>query len=453
MIFFYNMYTSTIGRTFINAYNERNKTHYNAETFFKEKFVPLFFDHPKYMMTAGNSPLENPKLSWEDMIKGKKPFESQEKRAERINKMYTKIKEENPSDTIARGYPVADNTAGTSGQKSSISYSDNKDIIYLSWIGDALAVGVSGGISILFNHPDILLNIFDGWKHYRSYLENIPMLKGNQINTWNGHWISHRYDDSEYISSDPMFGFNPLISNGTSNEVISISTISWVKILIRLSLHYPTNSIIGYLYNIGQTNTTIGFIPFNLNEIRSVKHFCEVVFGTDNISFKKYREHIEELYGTAYGIRTICQNGSIGIKALEPKDLRAYLPTSKGAKKIIINDESQVINFNLYIIWILAMLNNEKLWDLSQDAAKMFLRYEAGAGKMRSNRINDVKKLLESTNKELFLQNTIPLLKDFEEEEDRNELNELCKVIATMPRDNFPYFNTLIRVQYAFFNH
>ena len=42
------------------------------------------------MMTAGNSPLENPKLSWEDMIKGKKPFETPEQRKERICKMIKK---------------------------------------------------------------------------------------------------------------------------------------------------------------------------------------------------------------------------------------------------------------------------------------------------------------------------------------------------------------------------
>jgi hypothetical protein len=446
------MYTSTIGRTFLNAYNEKNSSHYSAETFFKEKFVPLFFDHPKYMMTAGNSPLENPKLSWEDMIKGKKPYESKEKRAERIGKMYTKIREEEPSDTIARGYPVADDTAGTSGQKSSVSYSGNKDLIYLSWIGEALAIGVSGGISILFNHPQILLDIYDGWEHYRNWLENIHLLKGNQINTWNGHWISHRYD-SDYMLSDPMFGFSPLTSDNTPNEVISIPTISWVKITLGISLCYPIDNLVGYLYNIGQTNTTIGFIPFHLSEIRSIKHFYEVVFGIDKISFKEYRKHIENLYGTAYGIRTICQNGSIGIKALEPKDLRSYLPTSKGVKKVTINDKSQEINLKTYLIWIIAMLNNEKLWELSQDTARLFLQYETGAGKTRSDRATKVKVLLESTNSRLFLQNTVPLLEEINDEEERVKLMELCKVVADMPRDNFPYFNTLIRVQYAFLNH
>lgn len=80
------MYTTTVGKTFLKEYNERLQTHYTAKTFFEEVFVPLFFDHQKYMMTAGNSPLENPKLSWDDMIKGKKPFETPEKRKERIDK-------------------------------------------------------------------------------------------------------------------------------------------------------------------------------------------------------------------------------------------------------------------------------------------------------------------------------------------------------------------------------
>lgn len=59
---------------FLDAYNEREGTHYDARTFFTEIFCPLFFDHHKYMMTAGNSPLENPKISWGDMISGKKPW-------------------------------------------------------------------------------------------------------------------------------------------------------------------------------------------------------------------------------------------------------------------------------------------------------------------------------------------------------------------------------------------
>lgn len=42
-------------------------------------------------MTAGNSPLENPKLSWDDMIKGKKPYETPEQRKSRFEKMIKKL--------------------------------------------------------------------------------------------------------------------------------------------------------------------------------------------------------------------------------------------------------------------------------------------------------------------------------------------------------------------------
>ena len=70
------MITSQIGRIFLNAYNEKYAKEHDAKTFFSEVFYPLFFNHQKYMMTAGNSPLENPKLSWDDMIRGKKPFET-----------------------------------------------------------------------------------------------------------------------------------------------------------------------------------------------------------------------------------------------------------------------------------------------------------------------------------------------------------------------------------------
>lgn len=442
------MYTSTIGKTFLNAYNKRNNTSYSAESFFKEIYIPLFFDHPKYMMTAGNSPIENPKLSWDDMIKGKKPFESPEKRAERIAKMYQKIKNESPSDTIARGYPVADDTAGTSGQKTNIVRNNNKDEIYLSWIGEGLAIGVSGGISILFDNEEILLDIYEGWKYYRQWLEEMPMLKGNQINTWNGQWITHRYDRN-YDELDPMLGYNPLTTTDNTNDVFSIPTISWVKVLLKISSHSSFDNLIAYLYNIGQTNTTIGFIPFDLSGIKRPNKFFEKIFGKAYL--ETHRSKIEDLYGTAAGIRSICQQGSVGVKAMEPKDLRSYLPTEKGAKKITIKEESQTINFNTYLIWIIAMLNNEKLWELSQNAAKLLLKYEAGAGKAKKDRTNKVNTLLESTGSKQFLQNMIPLIEEFSEE--KQAFEELGKIIHTMPKDNFPYFNTLIRFQYALLNN
>ena len=140
----------------MDAYNEEYGTGYDARTFFLEQFYPLFFDQNKYMMTAGNSPLENPKLSWDDMINGKKPYETPEQRKSRFDKLIKKIEESDADASIARGYPSLDVAATTSGQVTDMRLSSSQEEIYASWIGDALGVGVQGGFSILFSKKEIL---------------------------------------------------------------------------------------------------------------------------------------------------------------------------------------------------------------------------------------------------------------------------------------------------------
>ena len=274
------MITSNIGKIFLDAYNEKYGTSYDARTFFLEQFYPLFFDQNKYMMTAGNSPLENPKLSWDDMIKGKKPFETPEQRKIRFEKLIKKIEESEADASIARGYASLDVTATTSGQVTDLKLPNSQEEIYTSWIGDALGIGVQGGFSILFSNKEILLDIFEGWKLYRKCLNETSMLKGNQINTWNGQWLSHYYDPREYNADMPLAGYNPF--NVNKDRIISIDTQTWTKILIGISKKYRNAQILGYIYSIGQTNTTIVFIPINLNQIRRPIHLYDKIFGMRN---------------------------------------------------------------------------------------------------------------------------------------------------------------------------
>ncbi len=440
------MYTSTIGRTFLKAYNTRYRTEYTAKSFFEEIFIPLIFGYRKYMMTAGNSPLENPKLSWDDMIKGKKPFETDERRQERISKMIHKIETEKADASIARGYGVTNLTAATSGQITNIDLPDNKENIYLSWIGDALGIGVSGGLIILFDHEQLLLDIFEGWQHYRDYLEKYRMMKGNQINTWNGRWITHRYS-SNFVEDDPTAEFNPL--NPSDNEIFNLQTIAWVDVLLNIARRIDMDDMVGYLYSIGQTNTTIGFIPFRLKDILRPNQLYAKIFGES--ALKKNLKSLSQLYGTAMGLKAACQLGSIGIPAMEPKGLRPFFNTQKGeGKKIIYKEnEEQKITFSTYLIWIMAMLNKEKLWEMSREFAKLLLKYEAGAEKGRRDRINNVNQLLGSSGIKDFNLKMIPIMKD---EENIEGFDNMAKIINIMPDDNYPYFNTLIRLQYAILN-
>ena len=440
------MYTTTVGRKFLIAYNRKFNKNYSAKCFFEEVFIPLFFDHPKYMMTAGNSPLENPKLSWEDMIKGKKTFETQEQRKERIKKMIHKIETEKADASIAIGYGVLDYSAGTSGQITNIELPDNKEDIYLSWVGAGLGIGVEDNITILFDHEEILLDVFEGWKYYRDYLEKTPLMKGNQINTWNGHWISNRYGYS-FDKLDPIYGINPL--EKTKENLFNLPTISWIKVLLGISTKFMQNNLTGYLYNIGKSNMTIGFVPFIIQDIKKPNQFYENIFGKSLLL--QDIKSIENLYGTAFGLKKACQQGSIGVQAMEPNGLRSFITTDKVTKKISYNenDEEQRVTFNTYLIWIIAMLNNEKLWDTSREIALQLIKFKAGAEKSRANRKTAVENLLSSTTSKQFLVNLIPII---DEEKEVVNFEEMGKIVHLMPRDNFPYFNTLIRFQYAILN-
>lgn len=435
------MITSNIGKIFLDAYNEEYGTNYDARGFFLEQFYPLFFDQNKYMMTAGNSPLENPKLSWDDMIKGKKPYETPEQRKSRFEKLINKIDESEADASIARGYASLDVTATTSGQVTDMKLPNSQEEIYTSWIGDALGIGVQGGFSILFSKKEILLDIFKGWKLYRESLNKTSMLKGNQINTWNGQWLSHYYDDRVYDEKMPLAGYNPYNTN--KDGLINIDTQTWTKILIGISRKYDNSQLLGYIYSIGQTNTTIGFVPFDLSQIRRPIHLYKKIFGMYN------SRNAEDLWGTALGFKTACTYGGIGIKAMEPKGLQDYVypkgnkdPKQPKAPK----NENEQINFNVYKIWILAMLNNDDLWEKSQELAELLNEASCNKDKSISTKPkNLVEAMLNATNKKLFVEaatEVIPFINKID------EFKGIVKEIHSMPTDNVPYFLTLLRFQY-----
>lgn len=430
------MIASAIGKLFIEAYNEKFGTDYDARKFFVEVFYPLFFGYEKYMMTAGNSPLENPKLSWDDMILGKKPFETEEQRRGRYGSLMSKIDDSEADASIARGYYSLDVNATTSGQVTDIRLPISKGDVFASWIGDALGVGVQGGLSILFNDKRILLDIYDGWNLYREALNDTDMLKGNQINTWNGQWLSHYYDDRIYTPELPMAGFNPF-ATGTSG-LLSVETVSWTRVLIGLAKKYSSMQVLGYVYSIGQTNTTIGFIPFNLGQIRKPSKLYREYFGMDN------GRNAEMLWGTEYGFRVSCNNGVIGIRAMEPKGLRPYVEKGLVPKK---PNEEQIINYNVYKIWILAMLNSESLWDLSLQLAKLLnANSHDGEKSISTKRKNLVERVLEACSKKQFVSAVAELAPCVE---DKVGLRSIVKEVNEMPNDNVPYFLTLMKFQYV----
>mgnify|MGYP006959327243 FL=1 len=432
------MITTAIGRMFLEIYNETYGTNYDARTFFVEKFYPLFFDHNKYMMTGGNSPLENPKLSWEKMIRGSVTYETAEQRKQRFVKLMTKIDECEPDMSIARGFSSADVLATTSGQVTDMDLSLREDDVFLSWLGDGLGVGVQGGFSILFCDKSILMDVFKGWKYYRLMLDNTQNAKGNQINTWNGKWLSHYYNDDMYDESNPIQGLDVFTQN--KDGILSIETLNWTDVLVKLAQKDKAKQLMGAIYSIGQTNTTIGFIPFELDKIRKPRQLYKQLFA--NI---KGKQNVDGLWGTAFGFRTACTKGVIGVEAMEPKGLRPYI--TRGTMPKTAKNEEQTINYNVYKTWLLAMLNNDALWDKSQQLAHLLMEASTDKSKEISTKSkNLVNNVLGSTNKKQFINcitEIVPLVSD------KKTLTDIVRDIHNMPNDNVPYFLTLLRFQYA----
>lgn len=432
------MITATIGKIFLEAYNKKYGTNYDAKSFFVDVYHPLFFDSNKYLQWVTNSPFVQ-------MKKGQKVETlTSEERKEKLQEFIAKVDEsKSPDSSIAPGYPASEEKefATTSGQVTNLDLSVSKDDYYLSWIGSSLGIGLHGGLSILFSNPEILLDIFDGWKLYRKALNETERLKGNQVNTWNGQWLAHRYDKGNYYAEQPMAGFSPF---ETSKEgMMSIATQTWTKLLIGVTRQFSSPKMMGYVYSFGQTNTTLGFIPFNLEHIRRPIELYQRLFGEDE------GRKAEELWGTEKGLRACCQKGAIGIEAMQPKGLKQYMTTDKGVK-LPKYDEKQIISFHTYQIWLLAMLNNQEMWDKSLEFAKALKSYAESGKKGRTTNSRQIDEVLGATNKRSFMDALSNIASDIS---GIDCIQEIAMTVNSMPTDNVPYFLTLVRFHAAALNN
>lgn len=515
------MIASKIGKTFLSVYNQKYEKNYSSKEFFTKELFPLFYDHPKYMQWVTNSPFVQGLSSTKDGTYGLQEiikdisgktllFEKQEEVANTISELsntgnyleltakkkagkniyfinglkklskiersrilsdfQNKLSHTKPDASIAIGFPSQDLIATTSGQITNIDLDIDEEEVYASWIGGGFGVGVQGGLAIYFDIPEILMTIYHGWQLYRNYLEEMSKLRPNQIDTWNGQWLSHacsRY----YNEMSPTAMFEEPFSTMKDGR-IEIKTQSWVKVLHGISQRFPQKNITGYVFSLGQTNTTIGFIQFSLSSLRKPIHFYKTLFGEND--FLNNAKTIEELLGSEFTFRQSCTKGRIGVKALQPKGLMPFIRIRDGDLKLpklkkpdikIKNNEDeesftkrkneaqkgfsyQYVTFKTYESWIMATLNNETLYDKATQYAQCFIEYEKGAGQGKTDRKNHVKNALSASSKRKL----VDALTDIVKNQPIELLDELVREITKMPADNFPYFLTLIRFRYAYLN-
>ncbi|UZJ38987.1 hypothetical protein OO185_03360 [Prosthecochloris sp. SCSIO W1102] len=459
------MIAITVGRTFLNAYNERFEENLSAKEFFDKVYFEYFFNHPKYMQWITNSPFVQ-------MKSGQKPHLLQpEERIEKLANLHQKISGGEKDASIAIGFPAAEEKefATTSGLVTDIEFQIEEEDLYLSWIGGGLGIGVAGGYSVFFNEPEILIKLYEGWKIYRKYLNDptLQNLKGNQINTWNGQWLNFAYrkrfrEDFDFarLHAQNVFSVN--------DKVIEVNTINWSELFFNISNKFPAHTFSGYVYSLGQTNKTLGFYPFYFSQARKITDYYKVLFG-EQVALND-RQAYESLFGLH--IKRACELGSIGLQALEPKYLRKYYGKDSNLKmtkprvaqkkgeseedyevrksSVEQKDYENLITFRTYKTWLLAMITKNKEESLNYTAEVAKALHEYREGSIKTDRKNLIQsELLAAKNKKPFLDALTTLIKDVHES-NLEMFKNLRDKVHLMSAEDFGYFVVLLKFDYAY---
>lgn len=433
------MITTLIGKTFLKAYNERYKAEYEAKEFFEDVFFELLFNHPKYLQWVTNSPFVQ-------MRKGQKVYSlTTDERNEKLSDFFDKVETLDPDASFAIGFPAAETKtfASTSGLVSDLVIETDEEEVYCSWFGGALGIGVAGGYNILLDESDILLEIFEGWKYYRKYLNDptLEKLRGNQVNSWNGQWLTYKL--GKHFRDD--FLFRDLTDEGifkVTDSLIEVDTVEWSNLFFSLSNKLPNKTLSAYIYSLGQTNKTIGFIPIHLKSGKRLVDVNKQLYdSTDTFDSKEF----QALFGRH--IKRACELGSIGLQALRPKGLTKYF---NNTKNFSFNKEQDLINYQSYKIWLTAMMtkNKDEITDYTMGMATLILRYRSIAkGTTGRNLIEN--ELFAASSKRYFLEALSSMIKDLEGD-DLEALKKLRDEVHLMTNEEFVYFNTLLKFDYKY---
>jgi hypothetical protein len=439
------MYTSYIGKKFLKLYREKEKKpdDYSARQFFDEVLFPLFFDDEKHFLNVANSSFFQ-SISEKVLNQGKSIHHLKRER------FHENVKE-GASMTTLVGYAAQGIVAGTSGQVTSMKLEITEEDMYCSWIGSGFSVAMGGGYSMLLDDNATLLGLYDGWKFYRKVLDQTNNLKGNQIDVWNSYWIIHLLS-KKYDGYNPFDNFTLPETDICKNDkwkklgYIEFSTNKWSKIIFALAKKYPNQIICVNAFKFADTNQTLGFINIFLPEVKQIYQIRDKYFFDRAESELKDNE-IEQ-FEAQFLFHTACKNGTIGLKSLEPAKLWEYMPNrTNNPKEYKFTDENSKINFSLYKLWIIAMLNKSELLQLAADVAKSLIELEVTNSQRGKNTQNQSsKELLEAKSLKTFIEGLTENINESNGKTFKNVVDQLVK----MPSDNFPLFVTLIRFEYAY---
>jgi hypothetical protein len=284
---------------------------------------------------------------------------------------------------------------------------------------------------------EVLLTLLEGWERYRRLVDQTPSLKGLQVQTWNGQWLTQRFDSRWNPATAPTWA--------TDKDGGALTTQPWAKLLFALCNRYqtaPERTIIAHIFALGQTNRTIGFVRLNLPQARHLSDLYDQLFTVpDGMPAKAF----EDLYQTDFGFKKACQFAEIGVRALQPKDMRDYL-AGKKSPHFTDKPESHLL-FQIQQTWITAMLNNKELIHRAEEIADaLIVASKQDRGKVTN--LRQVEEALKANTRREFIAKLTEIMAS--DGSNASLFNQAVEEIAVMPTDNVPLFLTLVRFKFAY---
>ena len=432
------MHLTTIGKIFLKEYNARNNSSLTAKKFFNDIFFPLFFNHEKYLMWVVNTPFTIAK-------EVKKPiFKTKEYKLKALATFNKKIEQDKEfSMNVVVGGSASDNEQTTSALFDSCYFKTlSTEDKYLSWIGHALGICVEGGLIISFQDPKLLYLIYEGWRKYRTFLndEAFLELKGNQINTWNGVWVLLNLKSSDFTDSDISQLIH--VPKKAAIKTSEFKTVPWTGIILNLHNLIRDENIYSYVYKLGQLNTSIGIIPIKVEEVRRPMKYYIKMFGLDDYILNKDQIENHILGSNYFGFDNVCEYGNIGVMAVKPVDIFENNFDAK-IKKYKIN--TKLIKPTLKA-WIMAVINKEEILKLSEDLSNYLKEYVNSDKKGKTEYSNKATQLLEKNNKTIFFKELSEINKNLKPNAELAK--ELKDSVHFMDNDMFKYFIALVSLTF-----
>ena len=443
------MNTVYAGKQLLKYLERKRGGKIDPKTFFDKEFWPIMFNAPdqQHLMQVHNSDF------FQGSYKKSAGKEGIALPLFRKSKFETSIKEvaggkKNVSAGIGVGFMAGGPAETTFGQVTDLPLNFTEEELLCSWFGGALGIGFGGGYDFLTLEPEIFEFIYQGWPFYRELIKDTPRLKGKQIQAWNGLWLCYglKYrDNPKEAYRKVKQHINAHIK--TTSGVAKLDRPDWSKQVLNIASEFGgAEGLVLQGYSHGSTNKTLGSVMVQLPKVRSFAAlFKQLVEQDDTLPNKA----LQDVFKEEFTMSKAAKFGQLGLRALTPAKLTKLLYEDETSKTKLPKDPYQYI---IYKSWIIAMLNNDELYELATKLALDLLKFKE-KGKDKFSTEADKKKHIETLFSMKKNARFIDQLSEIASEMDQTpeHFREASKAAATqMTPEQFYLFISLLRFEYVY---